>query len=451
MTDKKQLLVKFLTSGSVDDGKSTLIGNLLYNTDSIYDDQISEIKKLSGGDQVDYSLFVEGLESERRQKITIDVAYRYFTAAGKKFIIADSPGHEEYTRNMAVAASNSELALLLVDAKAGLKVQTLRHLYIAYLFGIRRFVVVINKMDLADYSQDRFNDIRNDFIAKTKGLEFADLYFIPVVAISGDNVVKKSKNISWYKGDTLYGYLTKFNNPDQEEGDFRFRVQVVSKHQDYRLYQGIISGGNISANQEIMALPGYKSAKVKEIHYSGEQVKKAHAGQSVSLVLDRDLDIDRGTIFAESQKLPQVANGFSAHVIWFSKKEFSLDKNYDLTLKLNHNYANAEITKINHLVNINDFSTYDFNYIRQNQIAHLDFSLAEEMAFDKFADNKFTGSFLLINKANNEVMAAGLIDKSINQLKQKNRNEAFLADLAGLVKRHFGQQDAEFFINHLKG
>jgi sulfate adenylyltransferase large subunit len=443
MTNK---IIKFLTAGSVDDGKSTLIGRLLYDTKSIYQDQIAEVKKLSEG-KIDYSLFVEGLESERRQKITIDVAYRYFSHQGNKFIIADSPGHEQYTKNMAVAAANSEIAVILIDAKLGLKTQTIRHSYIAHSFGIRNFVVAINKMDLIGYDQEKFNQIRSEYLSKIKSLKLDDIYFIPISAINGDNIAHKSEKIEWYKGESLLDHLMAIDIRQKEEQGFRLVVQNVVKHENQRLYQGKIIAGKVAVGDKIYIYPSQKSAKVLEIIHSSKTVKNAVDGESVAIILDQEIDIDRGSVFSGADNKPNFSQNLKADLVWFGGEEFNLNSKNELLVKINHNLIPAKISAINHLVNIDDLSNYEYHYIEQNQIANVDISLAKSVAFDSFKDNKFSGSFLLIDKQSNETLAAGLI-KEHKAEKIVDKENSFISEMALLIKKHFGEDGQALFLKN---
>jgi len=448
MTNK---IIKFLTAGSVDDGKSTLIGRLLYDTKSIYQDQIAEVKKLSEG-KIDYSLFVEGLESERRQKITIDVAYRYFSHQGNKFIIADSPGHEQYTKNMAVAAANSEIAVILIDAKQGLKTQTIRHSYIAHSFGIRNFVVAINKMDLIGYDQEKFNQIRSEYLSKIKSLKLDDIYFIPISAVNGDNIAYKSNKIEWYRGESLLDHLMAIdvikNNRQKEEQGFRLVVQNMVKHENKRFYQGKIIAGKVAVGDKIYIYPSSKSAKVVEIIHSSKTVNKAVDGESVAITLDQEIDIDRGSVFSGIDNKPNFSQELKADLVWFGGAEFNLHSKNELLVKINHNLIPAKISAINHLVNIDDLSNYEYHYIEQNQIANVDINLAKSIAFDTFKDNKYSGSFLLIDKQSNETLAAGLI-KEHKVEENINKENSFISEMSLLIKKHFGDDGQALFLKNV--
>lgn len=449
-------IIRFLTSGSVDDGKSTLLGRLLYDTDSLYDDQIAEIKKLSGDAEIDYSLFIEGLESERKQKITIDVAYRYFTQGQTRYIIADAPGHEEYTRNMAVAASNSDLAVLVVSAKDGVKIQTLRHFYISYLFGIRHFIVAVNKMDLVGFVEDPFKKVKADFLAKIVGLKGVSLDFIPIVAKSGANIAGTSELMPWYKGKTLLASLNHAAanlNPknDGAENQKRFLVQSVQKFEDKRLYHGLVTKGSFAKNEEIFIYPSATKARILELAHRGKDVDTISDSAAATIVLADDRDVERGSIFSSTVNKPNFAKSFTADLIWFAHDEFSFGKSEDYLLQLNGERVNANIHAINHLLEVHDFTEHSAKTIKQNQIANVTIHLAKELPFDSFDPHKFTGSFLLIGKHSHATIACGLIRKEVTEARdEKLPSHEFINELAALVKKHFGAEQANNFINQLK-
>ncbi len=392
-------IIKFLTAGHVDDGKSTLIGKLLYETDSISDDQIESIKNLGNG-KIDYSLFVEGLESERRQKITIDVAYRYFSYQNQKFIIADSPGHEQYTKNMAVAAANSDVAVILIDAIDGVQSQTIRHSYISYLFGIKNFIIAINKMDLVDYKQEVFEQIKTEFLDKISKLEIKNINFVPISALNSDNLIKLSSNTLWYQEKSLLDLLYQTKIVANKEIESRFLVQNVLKHQNKRFYQGKLLGKKLEINDKITIFPSEYQTIIKDIIFNSET--------NLSINLEDDFDIDRGVVFAKNQI--KFSDNFVANLIWFSNKKLDLSSQNNCYIRINHNYFEAIINKINHSINIDNLSKQQNALIEQNQINNVEILLSQKVAFDPFIDNKFTGSFLLIDKNDNETLAVGLID-----------------------------------------
>ncbi len=451
-----QQIIKFLTAGNVDDGKSTLIGRLLHDTDSLYQDQIDEVKKSTAktfdGD-LDFSLFLDGLSSERAQKITIDVAYRYFSYREKKFIIADAPGHEQYTRNMAVAAANSDNVIILIDATKGVKTQTIRHSYIAHLFGIKNVIVAVNKMDLVNFDYEIFDKIRKTYSEKTAGLNFENIEFVPIAAALGENIVKKSDKISWYHGKSIVEYLLLSQTKTHDENLLRFQVQNIVKHGNNRYYQGLLTSGEINLGDEVMIYPAQKTAKISEIIHSEKEVKNAAAESSLSLALDSEIDLDRGGLISNIDNRPYFADHFSSYVIWFSDEKFDLQSRKEFTIKINHNYLRSKIEKINHIIDIenlssiNDVKEYNHDAIRLNQIANVDLKLSQETAFELFKNNKKTGSFLLIDKNSNETIACGVITNFLPQEdKIKNRQEEFLSELSDLVRKYFGNKNLDFSI-----
>lgn len=393
-------IIKFLTAGHVDDGKSTLIGKLLYETDSLYEDQIESIKNLNRG-EIDFSLFVEGLESERRQKITIDVAYRYFDYGNNKFIIADAPGHEQYTKNMAVAAANSDIAVILIDANDGVKTQTIRHSYICHLFGIKKFIIAINKMDLVDYDQNIFDKIKRDYLAKIAELKIEDIDFVPISAIESDNIIENSSNINWYEGKTLLDLLLTAKNEQKQSQSSRFLVQNVLKSENKRFYQGKLFGKELKVGDEINIYPAQSKSKVKDIIFNSKT--------NLTIILEDEIDIDRGAIFAKEGV--KFGHKFGADLIWFSNKIFNSNDSKSYYIKINHNYLEAKISQINHLIDLDNSCYIENSQIQQNQINDVEILLSGNVAFDYFSGNKFTGSFLLIDKNDNETLAVGIITR----------------------------------------
>ncbi len=451
-----QKIIKFLTAGNVDDGKSTLIGRLLHDTDSLYQDQIDEVKKSTeksfAGD-LDFSLFLDGLTSERAQKITIDVAYRYFSYRGKKFIIADAPGHEQYTRNMAVAAANSDAIIILIDATKGVKTQTIRHSYIAHLFGIKNVIVAVNKMDLVNFDYEIFDQIRKTYLEKTSDLGFDDIYFVPIAAKLGENIVKKSDKISWYQGKSIVEYLLEIEIKKHGQDLLRFQIQNIVKHENSRYYQGLLVGGEIKVGDEVVVYPAKRSVKISKIIHSEKEVESAKTGSSIAVVLDQDVDLDRGGLIVNSDNRPYFANHFSSYLIWFSPEEFNAKNSREFTIKLNHNHLRARLENINHIIDINNLSNiddarqYQHQTILLNQIANVNLTLSQETAFDLFKGNKNTGSFLLIDKNSNETVACGVIANFLpKEDKIKDRQEEFLSELSDLVRKYFGNKNIDFSI-----
>lgn len=396
-------MIKFLTAGNVDDGKSSLIGRLLYDSDSLFEDQIEEVKNSTedsfDGD-LDFSLFLDGLVSERKQKITIDVAYRYFSYQGKKFIIADAPGHEEYTRNMAVAASNSDVIVILIDVTKGVRPQTLRHSYIASLFGIKKVIVAVNKMDLIDYDQSIFDEIRLDYLQKTKDLSFEKVDFVPVSAKNGENVVKKSDNIEWYSGKSIMEILNEADNIKDSSGELRMLVQNVIKHKNKRLYQGFVTSGELKLNQEILIYPSQKTAKITKIIRSEKLTKQAQKFESITFELDKDVDLERGSVLTSKNSDSLIFDDqLKANLIWFGPELTRPElESKELLVKINHNYLPG-------LIKIEDC-----NEVTSNQIIDVNLNLSKKIAFDRFINNKFTGAFLLIDSISNDTVACGIVN-----------------------------------------
>lgn len=451
-----QQIIKFLTAGNVDDGKSTLIGRLLHDTESLYQDQIDEVKKSTeqsfSGD-LDFSLFLDGLTSERAQKITIDVAYRYFSYNEKKFIIADAPGHEQYTRNMAVAAANSDAIIILIDATKGVKTQTIRHSYIAHLFGIKNVIVAVNKMDLVDFDNDVFDKIKKDFLERTSDLGFGEVYFVPIAAKLGENIVEKSDRISWYHGKSIIDYLLNIEVKKYGQNLLRLQIQSLSKFETKRYYQGLLAGGEISVGDEIMVYPTKESVKIKEIAHSQQSVQSAERGSSISVVLDREVDLDRGGLIVNSDNQPYFANNFTSSLIWFSPEKFDIKNSKEYFIKINHNDLRAKIKNINHIIDVNNLSNidaakeYQDQEILLNQVANVDITLSEATAFDLFKTNKNTGSFFLIDKISNETVACGVITNFLPKKDTaKDNQEQFLSELSELVKKYFGKTNVDFTI-----
>ena len=454
-----QEIIKFLTAGNVDDGKSTLIGRLLFDTNSLFLDQIEEVKNSTSKDfdqELDFSLFLDGLTSERSQKITIDVAYRYFSYLDKKFIIADSPGHEQYTRNMAVGASNSDIIIILIDATKkhqAVGVQTLRHSYIASLFGIKNVIVAVNKMDLVNYDYQIFDEIRKNYLEKTNSLDFEDVVFVPINARRGDNVVKKSDAIDWYQGKTLIEYLleTKPNNHLQQQ--VRLQIQNLVKHKNQRYYQAFLSSGTFKIDDELVVFPNKDKVKIKKIIHSAKDVKKAQSNQSIAISFDKEIDLDRGAVLCNLDNQAYFANHFIANLIWFSKDNFNLRNSQELLVNINHNYLRAKINKINYvidvydLINLGNARNYQAQEINLNQIANIEINLASQVAFDLFRNNKYTGSFLLIDNNTNETLGCGIIENFLKiQDPQKTKQDEFLFELSQLLKKYFGDKNIDFSI-----
>ncbi|MCD7824449.1 MAG: adenylyl-sulfate kinase [Clostridiaceae bacterium] len=413
-----QSLLKFITCGSVDDGKSTLIGHMLYDAKLIFADQEkaleldSKVGSNDGG--IDYSLLLDGLMAEREQGITIDVAYRYFTSDRRSFIVADTPGHEEYTRNMAVGASFADLAVILVDASKGVLVQTRRHSRICALMGIRHVVYAINKMDLVDYDQGTFEEISSEITKMAVEYNFASQYLIPVSATVGDNITKISKKMPWYHGKTLLAYLEEIDVTDKTDATgFVLPIQRVSRpNREYRGFQGQIEVGEVAVGDEIMVLPSGNKSKVKSIYNMMEQVDSAFAGQAVSIELEDEIDVSRGCVLVRDTEL-KVGKMFTAKILWMDDAKLVAGKNY--YLKLGTNTVPAVIMNIKHKIDVNTGAKVKAERLFKNEIAVCDISCADQIVFDKFKNHKDLGCFILIDRVTNMTSACGVIEHSLRR------------------------------------
>ncbi|WP_420411329.1 sulfate adenylyltransferase subunit CysN [Roseibium sp.] len=406
--------LRFLTCGSVDDGKSTLIGRLLYDTKLIFEDQLAALERDSKkhgtvGEDIDLALLVDGLEAEREQGITIDVAYRFFATEKRKFIVADTPGHEQYTRNMATGASTADLAVLLVDARNGLQVQTRRHAFIASLLGIRHVVLAVNKIDLVGYSEERFDEIRQEFETFANGFDFESLQAIPMSARYGDNVTAKSDHLAWYAGPTLLEHLETIEVGEHElDAPFRFPVQWVNRpNLDFRGYSGTIASGKVAVGDEIVVAGPAKTSRIKQIIAPEGDVSSARAGEAVTLTLEDEIDISRGDLLATPSARPDVADQMAAHLIWMSEDALLPGRSY--LLKIGAKTVNAQVTEIKHKINVNTFEHIAGKTLDLNEIAFCNLSLSSEVAFDPYEANRTTGSFILIDRMSNQTVGAGMV------------------------------------------
>lgn len=412
-TNKGEL--RFLTCGSVDDGKSTLIGRLLYDSQLILDDQLASLKKESrnrttGSEGIDFSLLVDGLTAEREQGITIDVAYRFFATDKRKFIVADTPGHEQYTRNMATGASNADLAIVLVDARKGLLTQTRRHSFILSLVGVRHVVVVVNKIDLVDYDQTVFDTIKSEYEAFAEPLGFDTLQTIPVSALVGDNIVAPSDKTPWYDGPSLVPYLEDIDvAQDRSALPFRFPVQWVNRASlDFRGLGGTVASGGIKVGDEVLVAASRKPAIVSRIVAMGGDLPEAVAGQAVTLVLDRELDISRGDMLAHAGETPEFSNQFQARIVWMHEEPAHPSRSY--LLKIGSQQVPATITNLKHITNVNTLEKQAGRNIDLNEVATVTIATDKPIAFDGYGTNSHTGGFILIDRVSNATLGAGVID-----------------------------------------
>ena len=411
--------LRFTTAGSVDDGKSTLIGRLLYDTKSILEDQLNAIEKTTtrrGGkfdNGVDLSLLTDGLSAEREQGITIDVAYRYFTTVKRRFIIADTPGHEQYTRNMVTGASTADLSIILVDASKGLQTQSRRHAVIASLLGIRHVVLAVNKMDLVDYSREVFESIRADFVAFAKQLNLPKLDFIPMSALAGDMVVSRGARLDWHHGKTLLELLESSDAPQRTRGDLRFPVQLVGrtkmgKHSEYRGYLGRIESGQVTVGDRVIVLPSGIEANVHDIVLHNDSLRTAAAPQSVTLVLDRQIDVSRGDMIAHIEAQPHVTRQFTANLSWLSTQP--LDTNRKYLIKHTTQSVRAAFEGIDYRLNVNTLEREtNVTTFQLNDIGRVRLKTVRPLMIDAYNVARETGSFILIDEVSNETVAGGMI------------------------------------------
>lgn len=418
--ENKELL-RFITCGSVDDGKSTLIGRLLHDSKMIFEDQLAAINKDSKkhgttGEQVDLALLVDGLQSEREQGITIDVAYRFFSTDKRKFIIADTPGHEQYTRNMATGASTADLAIILIDARHGVQTQTKRHTYITNLLGMKHIVVAINKMDLVEFSEQRFNEIKQDYLAFAEKLGISDIVFTPVSALTGDNVVNPSENMPWFSGLPLMQLLDNIElKSDHDFNGFRMPVQYVNRpHLDFRGFCGTIASGEIAKGDAITVLPSGKTSTVKQViqpaaNEDDMDIQSAFAPMAITLTLNDEIDISRGDMIVKSQALPEVSDELEVMLVWMSEEKMTSHEDY--LIKSATNSVTGRFSRIEHKVDVNTLEEVAAEQLQLNEIARCDLSLNSMIAFDPYQQVKGTGSFIVIDKYSNATLGAGMIVK----------------------------------------
>lgn len=456
-------IMRFITCGSVDDGKSTLIGRLLYDSKMIFEDQLSSIEKDSKkvgttGDKLDLALLVDGLQSEREQGITIDVAYRYFSTERRKFIIADTPGHEQYTRNMATGASTADLAIILINARQGVLTQTKRHSYITSLLGIKNIIVAINKMDLVDFSKERFEEIKKDYeksvIPNMEASENINLIYIPISALDGDNIVNNSDRCPWYEGEPLMELLDTVRVEDEQEikNSFRLPVQYVNRpHLNFRGFAGTIASGEVRVGDEITVLPSRKSSKIKsivspdikELRPKGqdeevETTELAFAPMSVTVTLEDEIDISRGDMIVHTKEVPDVSDSLNVMVVWMGEEPMKLNSSY--IIKRATSVMSGNFTGIDYKKDINSFEELPCDGLELNDIAQCSLVLDREIALDPYSSNRYTGSFIIIDRFTNNTVGAGMIIKSakceVRSVKLE-RNIEFEKEFQYLVEKHF--------------
>ena len=417
---QRKELLRFLTCGSVDDGKSTLIGRLLHDTKGIYEDQLAAVKKDSikhgttGEGQIDLALLTDGLRAEREQGITIDVAYRYFSTDKRKFIIADTPGHEQYTRNMATGASTCHLAIILIDARHGVQVQTKRHSFICSLLGIKHLVIAINKMDLVAFSQQRFEQIRKDYLAFAKTLGFGDVQFIPMSALNGDNVVEPSSKMPWYTERTLLQHLETVQIAgDRNLRDLRFPVQLVLRpNLNFRGFAGTIASGIIRKGEAVRVLPSGKTSRVKSIVTFDGEIEEAFAPMSVTVTLEHEIDISRGDMLVQAdpqgnEVIPEAASEVDAMIVWMHEQPFVAGKSY--WFKQTTRVVSGSMTQLKHSVDVNTLEEHPASRLGLNEVGRVSLSFSRGLVFDAYKTNSSTGAFIIIDRLTNTTVGAGMI------------------------------------------
>ncbi|MFC5067541.1 sulfate adenylyltransferase subunit CysN [Flaviflagellibacter deserti] len=424
-------LLRFITCGSVDDGKSTLIGRLLYESKTIFEDTLLTLEKDSKkhgttGEEIDFALLVDGLEAEREQGITIDVAYRFFATPKRSFIVADTPGHEQYTRNMATGASTAELAILLIDARRGVLVQTKRHAFICSLLGVKNVILAVNKIDLVDYDETVFQRIVADFSSFAQNLGFTSILPIPLSARFGDNVTERSANTPWYRGPSLIQHLETVEiGATTENAPFRFPVQWVNRpNLDFRGFSGTLASGSIKAGDPVLVAGSGKTTKVTRIVTADGDLDRAVAGDAVTLVLAEEVDVARGDVLCEPQDRPEVADGFTAHVLWMSETQLQPGRSY--MLRVGTRWAPATVTGISYKIDVNTLAHQQGSSLTLNEIAVCEIQTATPVAFDPYEENRGTGAFILVDRATNETAAAGMIVRSLRRATNVHREDLAL-------------------------
>ncbi len=433
-------LLRFLTCGSVDDGKSTLIGRLLYDTKLIFEDQLVALERDSRkhgttGEDMDLALLVDGLEAEREQGITIDVAYRFFATPRRSFIVADTPGHEQYTRNMATGASNSDAAVILIDARKGVLTQTRRHSYICSLLGIRHIVVAVNKIDLVDYDAERFHQVVDDYFQIAKSLGFATITSIPMSARFGDNVTTRSDRTSWYEGPTLLEHLETVE-PQSAQGDkaFRFAVQWVNRpNLDFRGFSGTIASGALAiGDRVVVAASGKESSVARIVTFDGD-LPTASAGDAITIVLADEIDIARGDVLARPEARPDVADQMAAHVLWMTDEPMLPGRSY--LMRIGTKFVPARVTTLKHKVDVNTLGHLPAKTLSLNEIGLCNLATATPVSFDPYADNRETGAFILIDRYTNATAGAGMIGYGLRRAANVHRQDVSI-DKAARSRRN---------------
>ena len=440
-------LLRFLTCGSVDDGKSTLIGRLLYDSKLIFEDHLAALQQDNervgnAGENLDLALLVDGLQSEREQGITIDVAYRYFSTDKRKFIIADCPGHEQYTRNMATGASNCDLAVVMIDARAGVQVQTRRHSFICSLLGIKHIIVAVNKMDLVDYDQATYQKIKADYKTFAQDLGFEDLRFVPISALHGDNVVALSETMDWYPGAPLMKLLETVRvAEDAEKQTFRFPVQYVNRpNSDFRGYCGTLASGSVSPGDDIMVLPSGKRSVIESVVTYDGQLDRAVQGDAVTLTLRDEIDISRGDLLVKPGSAAVVGNQFSADVVWMSEQAMEVGREYHI--KFATKLTSGSVSEISFETDVNTLERIQSARLELNSIGRCVVSVNENVVLDPYEQVRNTGAFIIIDRLTNGTVGAGMVRSFRAKVDESSvdadaRYNAFERELNALVRKHY--------------
>ena len=437
-------LLRFITCGSVDDGKSTLIGRMLYESQMIFDDQVASLKKDSQkhgtqGEDIDFALLVDGLSAEREQGITIDVAYRFFSSSKRKFIVADTPGHEQYTRNMATGASTADLAILLVDARNGVMTQTKRHSFIVSLLGIKKVILAINKMDLVNYDQKTYQQIDQHYRSFAKNLNFDHIQSIPISALKGDNVYEKSTTMKWYTEQTLFSYLETVKVTSTKSSKFILPVQRVNRpNLDFRGYSGTIASGNIKVGEEIRTVPSNQKAKVKELFIGDKSIKSSSKKQSVTLTLNKEIDISRGDIICKKDSIVESADQFNINMIWMSEENCFPGRSY--IAKIHNNSSTIKILDIKKIYNVNTLEHSPGKQLDLNDVAEVTVSLNKNVPFMSYQENKNMGSMIIIDPISNQTIGVGMINFALRRAQNIHlQSLSITKELREKINGHKGQ------------
>ena len=437
-------LLRFITCGSVDDGKSTLIGRMLYESQMIFDDQVASLKKDSQkhgtqGEEIDFALLVDGLSAEREQGITIDVAYRFFSSSKRKFIVADTPGHEQYTRNMATGASTADLAILLVDARNGVMTQTKRHSFIVSLLGIKKVILAINKMDLVNYDQKTYQQIDQHYRSFAKNLNFDHIQSIPISALKGDNVYEKPTTMKWYTEQTLFSYLETVKVTSTKSSKFILPVQRVNRpNLDFRGYSGTIASGNIKVGEEIRTVPSNQKAKVKEIFIGDKSIKSSSNKQSITLTLNKEIDISRGDIICKKDSIVESADQFNINMIWMSEENCFPGRSY--IAKIHNNSSSIKILDIKKIYNVNTLEHSPGKQLDLNDVAEVTVSLNKNVPFMTYQENKNMGSMIIIDPISNQTIGVGMINFALRRAQNIHlQSLSITKELREKINGHKGQ------------